>query len=60
MEQQIQQTGNSIPQSNQPIQSSQPQQVVEQPVKKSKWWLWAIIAILIIAIVGAGVYFLFF
>jgi len=54
---QMQQTGNSIPQSNQPTQTVQVAQAGTQPVKKSKWWLWVAIGVIVI---GVLVYFLFF
>jgi len=49
--------------SSQPtVQKTQPVAEQAQPVpeKKSKWWLWLIIALAALIVIGAGVYFLFF
>ncbi len=44
------------------IQKTQPVAEQAQPVseKKSKWWLWLIIALVALIVIGVGVYFLFF
>ena len=58
---QVEQQGQ---QNQEPMQVQQKpdvsKQEMQEPVrKKSKWWLWLIIALIVLGGVGAAVYFLF-
>ena len=56
-----QQAKPQMPNQQKPMaQPTQNTQVMQEPMKKkSKWWLWVIIALAVLIGVGAAVYFIF-